>query len=111
MRKVVVSTYVTLDGVFEDSTLTKGNVAEEVLGLKQQPGQDLLMYSSVGLMHTLMQYGMIDAYRLCFHPVVLGSGKRLFPEGVGKTDLKLVDVTTFSTGVATLAYQPAGARG
>jgi dihydrofolate reductase len=58
-------------------------------------------------MRSLMPHGLIDEVRLWIHPVVLGSGKRLFPEGVDKTDLRLVDTTTLSTGVVILAYRPA----
>jgi dihydrofolate reductase len=77
-----------------------------VTKLKQQPGQDILMYSSVDLMHTLMRANMIDEYRLWLHPLVLGRGKRLFGEG-DRTDLKLVEATTLPKGVVVLAYQPA----
>jgi dihydrofolate reductase len=92
---------------WQASTLLKGDVAEAVGELKHQPGQDILMYSSVGLMHTLMQRGLIDEYRLWVHPVILGSGRRLFNDGIDKTELRLVDTTTLSTGVVILAYQPA----
>jgi dihydrofolate reductase len=79
---------------------------EEVYGLKQQLGQDILVAGSVDLVRTLMQHDLIDEYRLMVHPVVLESGKRLFGDGSEKKVLKLVDTKTFSSGVVVLSYQP-----
>ncbi|MHB8645748.1 MAG: dihydrofolate reductase family protein [Thermomicrobiales bacterium] len=104
--KFVVST--TLEAVeWNNSTLIKGNVPEEVAQLKQQPGQDILVGGSRELVHTLMQHDLVDEYRLMIHPLLLGSGKRLFREGGDPTALKLVETTTFSSGVVVLTYQPA----
>ncbi len=94
-----------------NSRLIKENIAEEVSKLKQQPGQDILMYGSAALMHTLMQHDLIDEYRIWVHPVVLGSGKRLFRDESDTTTLRLVDTKTTSTGVVVLSYQPAGKEG
>ena len=103
--KFVVST--TLEKLdWNNARLIKGNVAEEVSRLKQQPGQDILINGSGELVHTLMQQGLIDEYRLLVYPVVLGSGKRLFREGTGMLKLKLVDTNAFSGGVVLLRYQP-----
>lgn len=78
--KVVVST--TLKKVeWNNSRLIKENIMEEVYKLKQQPGKDILIYGSGEDVHTLMQHDLIDEYRIMVHPVVLGSGKRLFREG------------------------------
>jgi dihydrofolate reductase len=93
---------------WSNSSLIEGDVAEGVSKLKDETGQDLLMYSSSGLMHTLMGHGLIDEFRLWVHPVVLGGGRRLFPDGIRRTDMKLVDATTLSTGVVILAYERAG---
>jgi dihydrofolate reductase len=90
-----------------NATLIKGNVAEEVSKLKQQPGQDILIYGSGELVNTLMQHDLIDEYRIWVHPVVLGSGKRLFEDGGDTPVLRLVDTKTFSSGVVVLTYQPA----
>jgi len=107
LPKFVVST--TLEKLeWNNSRLIKGNIAEEVSKLKQQPGQDILIAGSVELVHTLMQHDLIDEYRIMVHPIVLGSGKRLFREGSDKTVLRLVDTRTFSSGVVVLSYQPAG---
>ena len=105
LPKFVVST--TLEEVeWNNSRLIKGNVTEEVSRLKQQPGRDILVAGSGQLVHTLMQHGLVDEYRLMVHPVVLGSGKRLFRDGSETTALRLVDTKTFSSGVVVLTYRP-----
>lgn len=110
LPKFVVST--TLEELeWSNSSLIRGDVPREVSKLKQQSGQDILIYGSGDLMHTLMQHDLIDEYRFWVNPVVLGSGKRLFTDGSSKTALKLVHTTTFSTGVVVLSYQPAGKEG
>jgi dihydrofolate reductase len=58
------------------------------------------------LVHTLLQHDLIEEYRLMVHPVVLGSGKRLFPDGSDMKVLRLVDTRTFSSGIVLLSYQP-----
>ena len=105
--KYVVST--TLKELeWNNSHLMKGNIAEEVAKLKQQEGKDILVAGSGELVHMLMQHDLIDEYRIMVHPVVLGSGKRLFRDGSDTTVLRLVDTKTFSSGVVVLSYQPAG---
>jgi len=92
---------------WNNSTLIRGNVAEDVSKLKQQPGQDILVAGSGELVRTLMQHDLVDEYRLMVHPVVLGSGKHLFQYGMEKKALKLIDTRAFATGVVVIAYQPA----
>ena len=104
LPKFVVST--TLEELaWNNSRLIKGDIAEEVTRLKQQPGQNILVYGSGELVHTLMQHDLIDEYWLLVYPLVLGSGKRLFRDG-SKTSLKFVEIKTFSSGVVLLGYQP-----
>jgi dihydrofolate reductase len=105
MPKYVASR--TLDTVEWNASLIKGDVAEEVAKLKQQPGQDILVAGSGELVHTLMQHDLIDEYRLMLHPIVLGSGKRLFREGSDTKTLRLVETKPFSSGVVVLTYHPA----
>ena len=107
LPKYVVSTTLEEPLEWNNSTLVKENVAEEVSKLKQQDGQDILMYGSADLMQTLMELDLIDEYRLWVHPILLGSGKRLFREESATKALRLVDTTTFSSGVVVLSYQPA----
>ena len=66
-----------------------------------------MIYGSGDLVHTLMQHDLIDEYRIWVHPVVLGSGKRLFREGSDATMLRLVETKAFSSGVVVLSYEPA----
>src|SRR5215210_9515473 len=105
--KYVVST--TLDRAeWNNSTLIKGNVAAEISRLKQQPGQDILIFGSGDLVNTLMQHDLIDEYRLMVFPVVVGGGKRLFGDGIDTKVLRLVETKTFGSGVVVLTYQPEG---
>jgi dihydrofolate reductase len=88
-----------------NGTLLKGDVREQVAKLKEQPGQDLLIYGSGELVNALHSHGLIDEFRLMVFPVTLGVGKHLFGEGSGKHNLKLADAKTTRTGVALLGYQ------
>jgi dihydrofolate reductase len=106
LPKFVVS-FTLEEAEWNNTTVISGNVPEEVGKLKQQPGQQILMYGSGDLMHTLRQHGLVDEYRIWLNPLVLGSGKRLFPEGTDQTALRLVDTRVFGTGVTVLSYQPA----
>jgi dihydrofolate reductase len=109
MRKYVVST--TLEETdWNNSTLIRGNVAEEVAALKDQPGQDILVAGSAQLVRALMQHDLVDEYRLMVHPIVVGGGKRLFPDGVGRRALTLVETKPFQSGIVVLYYRPAGAE-
>ena len=106
MPKYVASTTLqTLD--WNNSHLLDGDVIDAVAILKQQPGQDILLSGSGQLLRTLMPHDLIDEYRLMLHPIVLGSGKRLFPDESAKTTLRLVDSQTTSTGIVILTYHPA----
>jgi len=103
--KYVVST--TLNKVdWQNSTLLKGNVTEEITKLKQQPGQTITVTGSPTLVQSLLQSELLDELTLMVHPVVAGQGKRLFKEGSGLKRLKLVGSKTSSTGVMLLTYQP-----
>jgi dihydrofolate reductase len=106
MRKVVVSTTLT-EALWKNSMLLKENVEAEIAKLKEQPGQDILVYGSADLLQTLMQHDLVDEYRLLVYPIVLGSGKRLFREGSIPVNLKLITSTVFGSGVVLLTYQPA----
>ena len=107
IRKHVAST--TLDSVeWENSTLIKGDVAEEVAKLKNEEAGELQVPGSQQLIQTLLRHDLVDEYRLWIFPVVLGAGKRLFENGAIPANLKLVDTTTSSTGVAINTYEAAG---
>jgi dihydrofolate reductase len=105
MPKYVVST--TLKKAdWNNTTIIKSNVAAEIAKLKEQVGQSILVAGSSKLLQTLMQHSLVDEYRLMVHPVVLGSGKRLFTEANPKQKLKLVETKSFNTGIVILHYQP-----
>jgi dihydrofolate reductase len=93
---------------WNNSTLIKGDVAEEVAKLKREPGKELQVHGSGDLAQTLMRHDLVDEYRLWLYPVVLGNGRRLFKNGSAPAALKLVDTKTTSTGVVVHVYQPAG---
>jgi len=106
MPKYVVSTTLKkLD--WNNSQLIKSNVVEEVKRLKQQPGKDILVYGSGKLVNTLLQHNLVDELRLMVHPVVLGSGKRLFDDNAESLKvLKLAESKTFPSGIVLLSYHP-----
>lgn len=106
-KYVVSTTLASAD--WENTTLIKDNVAEELTKLKQQPGKDIGITGSGALVASLLREGLLDELRLLVHPIVVGSGKRLF-EGAGSTTpLKLVESKIFENGVLYLTYQPATA--
>jgi dihydrofolate reductase len=105
--KYVVSTTLEEPLAWNNSTLIKGDVSEEVSELKRQPGGDIMVFGSGSLVNKLMHLGLIDEYRLMVFPVVLGSGQRLFGDGIEETVLELVGTDTFDTGVVVLTYRPA----
>ena len=105
--KYVVSTTLEEPLQWNNSTLIKDDVAEEVAGLKQQPGKDIGIVGSAALVRSLLRDGLLDELRLMVHPVVVGGGKRLFEDGGDQRALELVDSKTFGTGVLYLTYQPA----
>lgn len=106
-RKYVVSTTLEEPLEWSNSTLIKGNeFAEEIGNLKEQEGKDIVISGSGTLVRSLLRDGLLDELKLMIHPIVVGSGKRLFEEGEGQTKLELVDARTFSTGVIYLTYRP-----
>jgi dihydrofolate reductase len=90
-----------------NATLIKGDVTQEIAKLKQEPGRNIEMYGSTALMQTLMHHNLIDEYRFWVHPLILGSGKRLFPENGENVRLKLTNTKTRSSGVVGLIFEPA----
>jgi dihydrofolate reductase len=90
-----------------NSTLLEGDAADAVAELKQEPGNDLHVMGSGELLQSLMAPNLIDEYMLLIHPLVLGSGRRLFADRSAATSLELVgDVITSPTGVVIASYQP-----
>jgi dihydrofolate reductase len=105
LPKFVASNTLREPLAWNNSTLIAGNVAEEVAKLKRQSGNDIRVIGSGELVQTLMKHDLVDEYDLMIHPLVLGSGKRLFREGGSKQTLKLLDFKTSSKGVTMLKYK------
>lgn len=95
----------TLEEATWNATIIKGDVAEEVARLKQQPGENILKFGTGELDRTLIAHELIDEFHFWVFPVLAGGGQRLI-EGIETTHLKLVDTTTFSTGIVVHAYAP-----
>ena len=93
---------------WERSVLLEDDVAQSVARLKAQDGPELQVYGSGDLVQALRACGLIDRYLLWIHPVVVGAGKRLFPEGTASGALRLVDSQVSTTGVIIGSYEPAG---
>lgn len=107
LHKYVASTTLTEPLEWANSTLIKGDVADAVRKLKEEPGKDLYVLGSGDLVQTLMENDLVDDYNVMIHPIVLGSGKRLFRDGGPTIPLELVDSRTSTTGVVIATYQPA----
>ena len=105
-QKYVVSATLKSTAVWRNSTIISGNVVEEVRKLKDQPGKNILLDGSSVLVHTLIENNLVDEYSLHVYPLVLGIGKRLFPEGK-RVSLKLIESSALPTGVVYQRYQPA----
>lgn len=104
-QKYVVSTTLKSAEGWRNSTLISRDVVEEVRKLKEGPGKNIVMDGSSVLAHTLIENDMVDEYSLHVYPLVLGSGKRLFPEGK-RVNLKLIGSQALPTGVVFQQYQP-----
>ena len=105
MPKYVVSAALEHPG-WNNSTQIKSNIVEEVTRLKAMPGGDILVAGSARLVNLLMEYDLIDEYRLMVYPIILGKGKRLFDIGSAKHPLHLADARMVGEGVLILIYHP-----
>lgn len=105
-KKYVVSTTLKSTSLWRNSSIISKNVVEEVRKLKAQDGQNIVLDGSSVLVHTLIENDLVDEYALHVYPLVLGGGKRLFPEGK-RVNLKLIESQALPTGVVYQRYQPA----
>jgi dihydrofolate reductase len=106
-RKYVASTTLREPLPWSNSTLLSGDALAAVARLKSQPGKDLVVLGSGELVLSLMRRNLVDEYVLSIHPLVLGSGRRLFPDGCPYAALRLVETKTTTTGVVIATYRPA----
>ncbi len=105
VHKYVVSTTLKSTNSWRNSTLISSNVVEEVRRIKQEQGKDILIDGSSVLVHTLAENNLVDEYALHVYPLVLGSGKRLFPDGK-YVKMKLIESQALPTGVIFQRYLP-----
>src|SRR5262249_51788905 len=101
--KYVVSTTLTDVSAWRNSTLIKDNVVEQVRALKSRPGKNIVIDGSSVLVPPLAQNDLVDEYSLLVSPLVLGGGKKVFPDGL-QAGLRLVEPRSFPTGVVLMRY-------
>jgi dihydrofolate reductase len=107
-QKYVASTTLAEPLPWMNSTLLPGDAAEAVAKLKEEPGKDLVTLGSGELVQALIRHRLIDEFVLLIHPLVLGSGRRLYPDGVPPVAVQLIDSTATTTGVLIATYHPTG---
>jgi dihydrofolate reductase len=105
LKKYVVSTTLKSVEGWQNSILISGNVIDEVRKLKSQPGKNIFLDGSSVLVHTLIENDLVDEYLLHVYPLVLGIGKRLFPDGK-RISLTLIESLSLPTGVVYQRYHP-----
>jgi dihydrofolate reductase len=106
IRKYVASTTLKEPLPWRNSTLLEGDVAGAVARLRNEPEKDILILGSGVLVQSLMRQNLIDVYVLLIHPLVLGSGRRLFADGGAFANLRLAGSRSTSTGVVIATYEP-----
>lgn len=104
--KYVVSTTLGRPG-WANTTVIKDDVAAQITRLKEQPGANISVTGSAVLVRFLLRHGLLDELRLLIHPIVVGSGARLFDDWSDKLPLTAVHAESFSTGVQAVTYVPA----
>ena len=105
-QKYVASRTLKAPLEWKNATLLEGDAADAVAELKEQSGQDIGALGSGELVQSLMRRNLIDEYVLLIHPLVLGAGRRMFPDGGAPVTLRLVDTATTTTGVIIATYEP-----
>jgi dihydrofolate reductase len=93
---------------WQPSTIVSGDIPAEVAKLKEMPGRELQVHGSGTLAQTLLENDLVDEWRLLVFPVIVGAGRRLFPDAGVATGLRLVDSRTTPSGTAIHIYQPTG---
>jgi dihydrofolate reductase len=88
---------------WNDTTIIRGDLVVQVEALKAKTDGDMLIYGSASIVHALMPQRLIDEFRLMVYPIVLGRGKRLFPDGIGSA-MSLAECRTFNDGIVLLRY-------
>jgi dihydrofolate reductase len=102
-----VASHTIRSGDWDNTTVLGPDTPAEITRLKEQPGKDIVVFGSGGLIQTLIAHDLVDMYRLLVLPLVIGRGKRMFPDGGASATLRLVDMVTSPSGVVIATYQPA----
>jgi dihydrofolate reductase len=92
---------------WNNSTIIRDDVVEEINKLKRQPDHDILIIGSATLVQSLMESDLIDEYRFLVHPIIMGTGKRFFKDETHTTKLKLIKTKALDLGVILLWYERA----
>jgi dihydrofolate reductase len=109
LPKYVASTTLAEPLEWQNSTVLRGDVARALVALKQEDGKDLHVIGSTKLVQTLVEHDLVDEFRVMIDPVVLGGGKRMFPDDGALRPLRLVDSQVTTTGAILATYAPAEA--
>ena len=104
-----VASHTLTSHAWQPSVFLGGDIAEQVLQLKQQPGPDLHVYGSGNLLQTLLKHDLVDAFWLKIYPLTLGRGKRLFAEGAIPAAFRVTDSRVSPNGIIIVNYERAGA--
>ena len=106
--KYVASGTLTEPLPWMNSTLLRGDAGQSVAKLKEEPGKDLVVLGSGELVQSLMRHDLIDEFVLLIHPLVLGTGRRLFSDGVPSATVRLAESKPTTTGVIIARFRPKG---
>jgi dihydrofolate reductase len=106
----IVCSRTLAEATWNNTTLVKGNVIEEISRLKKEQGKDLYVFGSANLSSTFTEHGLFDEYRVCLTPLILGGGTPLFKQNSERVKLKLIDAKTLKSGCVILRYQPEVSR-
>ena len=104
-----VASHTLTEPPWMNSKLLQGNAEDAVAKLRKQDGKDIVILGSGVLVQSLLRANLIDQLMLTIHPLVLGTGRRLFPDGGAPATLRLIDSKATSKGVVMATYQPASA--
>jgi dihydrofolate reductase len=104
-----VASHTLTNAEWEPTTILSGDVPAQVAELKRQPGREVQIHGSAHLAQSMLASGLIDVLRLVVAPVVVGNGRRLFPEGGAPAGLRLLSSEATPGGLAILVYETAGA--
>jgi dihydrofolate reductase len=107
LPKYVATTTLSEPLTWQNSTVLRGDVAEAVAALKREDGGDLLVIGSIGLVHTLVAHGLVDEFRVMVDPLLVGGGKRLFPDDGERRPLRLVASQATGAGAIIATWAPA----